>query len=65
MAYTLADLEAIQQAYALGALKVKYTDKEVEYRSRVDMQAIISEIKQELGLVNPNSRRRYGAYFRD
>jgi hypothetical protein len=37
MAFTQADLTAIENAIASGALRVKFSDREVEYRSMNDL----------------------------
>lgn len=49
MAYTQADLDALNAAIAQGALRVKYSDKEVEYRSLPEMLQIRDLILGELG----------------
>ena len=48
--FTQADLLAIEQAIAKGALKVKYEDKEVTYRDLDEMLKIRDLIKNALGL---------------
>lgn len=49
MAYTQTQLDALENAYAQGATKVKWPGGEVEYRSLEEMQRIIREIRTELG----------------
>lgn len=51
--WTEDDLKAIKAAYAQGAYRVKYADKEVEYRSLAEMKQIISEMESCLGLKKP------------
>jgi hypothetical protein len=47
--WTIKDLHALEQAIAKGVLRVKYTDKEIEYRSLQDMFALRDRLKKELG----------------
>lgn len=49
MAYSQTDLDAIEKAIASGALKVKYADKEVNYRSLDEMLKIRDQIRRALG----------------
>lgn len=55
--YTPQHLAAIKLAYAQGATRVKYADKEVEYRSLAEMREIIGEIEVELGLKVRRSKK--------
>jgi hypothetical protein len=48
MAFTTSDLEAIESAIKSGTLKVKYQDKEVQYRSLSELQSIRNQIISEL-----------------
>lgn len=48
MAYTQADLDAIESAIKSGTLKVEYQDKKVEYRSLREMQQIRNTIADSL-----------------
>lgn len=48
--FTMERLEALEAAIADGVLKVKYTDKEVEYRSMADMLLARALIRKKLGL---------------
>jgi hypothetical protein len=53
MAYTQAQLDAIQDAYARGVLEAQLPDgSRIKYRSLSEMQSIISAMKGELG-TNP------------
>lgn len=47
--YTVEQLRALEKAYAEGVHKVKYQDKEIEYRSMAHMKSIIEEMRRELG----------------
>lgn len=55
MAYVQTDLDALEQAIAGGALKVRYADgREVQYRSLAEMRSIRDEIRRELGVARPS-----------
>ena len=49
MAYTQADLDAIQKAVASGALTVKHRDRQVTYRSLAELERVEAKIKAQLG----------------
>jgi hypothetical protein len=59
MAFTQSDLDKLEQAIASGAMRVKYTDKEVEYQSTEDMFKAREMIKKELGLTKNRRSRTY------
>lgn len=48
--WTEEDLEKLEKAMAEGALRVKYKDKEVEYRSYNDMNKLRDQMRSALGL---------------
>lgn len=48
-------LRDLKEAYYLGATRVKFRERDVSYRNRADMKAIIDELEAEL---NPNRRRK-------
>lgn len=49
MAWTQADLDALDASIALGAKKVRYADgREVEYRSLREMKGLREDIKASL-----------------
>jgi hypothetical protein len=48
--FTIAKLEALEAAIAEGVLTVKYTDKEVTYRSLDDMLRTRDLMRRVLGL---------------
>jgi len=54
--WTQADLEALESAIASGTLRVKYTDKEIWYRSLSEMMAIRDRMRQALGLTGRGVR---------
>lgn len=57
MAVTQADLQALDEAIATGATKVRYGDKEVTYRSLAEMRAIRREM--DATLTGTKRRRRF------
>lgn len=63
MAYTSQQLEALESAIAQGVTKVKYADKEVEYRSLDDMIRLRNIMRQELGMSGGIASRRTLAEF--
>lgn len=50
MAWTQAQLDALDEAIAQGALSVKYQDRVVTYRSLKEMLAVREMIRRQLGL---------------
>jgi hypothetical protein len=48
-AWTQTDLDELEKAIASGALSVKYSDKQVNYRSLSEMLQIRNLIKDALG----------------
>lgn len=48
--FTLEALQILEESIAEGVLKVKYTDKEVEYRSLTDMIKTRNLMRKCLGL---------------
>lgn len=59
MAWTLEQLQAIEEAIASGATRVKYVDREVQYASMSDLLRLRDRIRVELGLADPRRNRRY------
>jgi hypothetical protein len=62
--WTQAHYDALKEAIALGALRVEYADKRIEYRSLDDMQRLLEEMATDLGLNAEvkNRRRRIGNF---
>lgn len=61
--YTLAQYTALNEAIAMGAKKVKYGDKEVEYTSLSDMLSL--QAKMEACLfpgTNTTNARTYASF---
>ena len=63
MAFTQDQLTKLEQAIALGALKVRYSDKEVVYQSLNDMCAIRDMMRRELGIVTSADGARVAMGF--
>jgi len=57
VAFTQSDLDKIERAIAEGALTVKYSDKEVTYRSIDDLLKARDVIRRSLGLSNAEGNR--------
>lgn len=62
--WTQADYDSLKAAIALGALRVEYADKRIEYRSLNDMQRLLEQMANDLGLNDGvgNRRRRIGNF---
>ncbi|PHJ81958.1 hypothetical protein VF14_18445 [Nostoc linckia z18] len=64
MAYTVDDYNALVKAIASGARRVKYQDREVEYRSLDDMIRLENKMKAELfPATTPSGPRRVVGIF--
>lgn len=48
MAYTIAQRDALKEAIATGATKVRYRDREVDYRSLDEMKRILRDMEAEI-----------------
>lgn len=48
MAFTQAQIDALKEAISLGATKVQYEDKTVEYRSLKDMKETLAMMEAEV-----------------
>jgi hypothetical protein len=48
MAYTQADIDALELAMASGAKKVRIRDRETEFRDLTEMRAILKVMKESL-----------------
>lgn len=62
MSFTLDQLNALDEAIAGGVLKVKYADKEVEYRSLSDMLRLRQLMAVELGLIKSNQGVKFAEF---
>lgn len=71
MAFVLADLDKLDNAIKTGRRRVKYADKEVEYRSMDEMMAartfIVSELERtgQLASSARQSHTSYASFSRD
>lgn len=55
MAFTLAQLDAVEAAIASGTLTVHYSDKSVTYKSTADMIMARQIIRRALGLAGQST----------
>jgi hypothetical protein len=63
--FTQTQYEALIAAIALGAMKVEYGDKTVEYRSLREMKELANSMAADLELALPfnlNAGRRFADY---
>jgi hypothetical protein len=51
--WTQERYDALMDAYGQGVTRVKYSDKEVEYRSLAEMRSLLDEAEAELFGVRP------------
>lgn len=59
MAFTQTQLDALEEAIASGAKRVKYGDKEVEYPSLNEMMRLRDMMRRALGLTSSSAGRIY------
>lgn len=59
MSWTQSDLDKLESAIATGARRVKFKDREVEYRSHDEMVKARELIRKKLGLTTAASGRKY------
>ncbi|PCJ55883.1 MAG: hypothetical protein COA70_02045 [Planctomycetota bacterium] len=62
MAFTQQQLNALEDAYAQGATKVKWPGGEVEYRTLDEMQRIIREMRKSLNQSTSDGGNGYPVY---
>jgi hypothetical protein len=60
--WTTADIAILEKSIAQGALRVKYADKEVEYRSLADMLRLLDVMRKDLGVTSKNSGRKFANF---
>lgn len=61
MAYSIAQLTALESALASGHLEVQYADKKVKYQTTADMMKLRNQMLAELtaaGLMSPPTNAR-------
>lgn len=46
MAYTQADIDELKRIKASGALRAKFADREVEYRSLEELNQVLAEMER-------------------
>lgn len=63
VSFTIENLNTLNAAIATGALRVRYSDKEVQHRSLSDMLILRRLMRTELGLVDPAHSGRVFAKF--
>jgi hypothetical protein len=56
--FTTEHLDALEEAIALGAKRVKYGDREVEYQTQQEMLTLRDRMKRELGQTSKSRGRR-------
>ncbi len=59
MAWTQTQLDALDVAIVSGSLRVRYSDREVMYRSLDEMIRIRDLMRADLGLLGDNGGRNY------
>ena len=62
MSFTTDDLTALDKAIKTGALRVKYLDREVLYRSLAEMLQVRALMQKDLGLIDSDSSVRYASH---
>ena len=62
MAWSASDLEEIEKAIKSGTLRVKYSDREVQYRSLQEMLQIRDMIAREVGTKPAGPTRRLAQF---
>jgi len=62
MSWTQDDLTAINASIANGSARVRYADREVQYRSLAELIQIRDAIRRELGVGSASGGRRVYAH---
>jgi hypothetical protein len=62
--FTQTQYDQLTAAIAIGALKVDYGDKKVEYRSLQEMLTLQNIMAQDLGIVTNQGQRRIADFKR-
>jgi hypothetical protein len=66
MAWTTTDLTAIENAIASGVLRVRFSDREVQYQSLADLLKARDVIKGSVdSTVSASSRCTYASFTKD
>ncbi len=61
--YTPEQLQALKDALANGVLRVKFADREIDYRSVDELKAAIATVEKELATTNGTPPRRHIRIF--
>lgn len=56
-AFTVENLMALEKAMVDGVKRVKYADKEIEYRSLDEIKDLINEMRKALGMLKGCGKR--------
>jgi len=56
--FSQADIDALRSAMAKGALRVRFGDREVQYRSLDEMRELLREMEIEVGAASGVKRIR-------
>lgn len=63
MAFTTAQLQALEAAMARGVLTVRYADgTQTTYRSQAEMLELRRKMRYDLGLITDRSGRKYAEH---
>lgn len=60
--FTIDDYTRLKKAIALGAIKVKYADKEVTYESIEAMRNLLDVMKGQLGMIKASGNWSLGEF---
>jgi len=58
MAFTQADIDKLKAAIATGALRVRYADRDVMYRSLAEMRQTLAMMEEEVAAAAGRTRTR-------
>ncbi|MAM87559.1 MAG: hypothetical protein CME36_09675 [unclassified Hahellaceae] len=64
MAYTDTDIQAVEDALKSGALRVKYADREVTYRSQAELFALLRSMRESLQTTAPAKTHTFKSFSR-
>lgn len=65
MAFSQAQLDALEAAIATGTLEVRTGDKSVRYQSTADMIRARDLMRDQLTAASPTERNSSAAFYRD
>jgi hypothetical protein len=58
VAFSQTDLDALDAALRTGSTRVRYADREIQYRSLAELQQLRNIMRRELGQVSNGASRR-------